>query len=319
MTMASTILSALLPILFVAFLGWLAGRLDLFGPKSTTTLSTFVVRFALPLSLFLAAARTKPEQLTDVRYALSLAAGLIGTYLVGILLGRLLFKRDLQASAVQGLSCSFPNMAYCGPPVLIAAVGAQGVLAVIVGNLIVTLILVPATMVLLHLSAPASAPAGAAESKWRMVGRSLLSAVKQPLVWLPLLGAVVAIAGLHLPTLLDNAVDQIGQSAGGVALFTLGLMLAQKPMHLDREIVANLAVKNLLQPAIFLGAAVALKLPPPLAKEVFLTGVLPTATAASVLAQKYDTYVDQAAGTTVASTFFSIITIAAGLAIVQTF
>ncbi|HVJ54206.1 MAG TPA: AEC family transporter [Aliidongia sp.] len=315
--MTSIILSALLPILFVAFLGWLAGRMALFGPQATTTLSTFVVRFALPLSLFLAAARTKPEQLTDARYALSLAIGLIGSYVLGLLLGRLVFKHDLRASALQGLSCSFPNMAYCGPPVLIAAVGAQGVLAVIVGNLIVTVILVPATMVLLQLAAPATGDK--TESEWRTIARSLMGAVKQPLVWLPVLGAAFALTGLHLPALVDNSVDQIGQSAGGVALFTLGLMLSERRLRLDRDILANLALKNLLQPAILLGAALALKLEPTLAKEVFLTGVLPSATAASVLAQRYDAYVEQAAGTTAASTFFSIITIAGGLAIAATF
>jgi malonate transporter len=315
MSMASIILSALLPILFIAFLGWLAGRLALFGPKATTTLSTFVVRFALPLSLFLAAARTRPEQLLNARYVSSLAVGLIGTFLVGILLGRMVFGRDLRASALQGLSCSFPNLAYCGPPVLIAAVGAQGILAVIVGNLIVTVVIVPATMILLQLSTPAAG--SPAESRWRVVGLALLGAVKQPLVWLPVLGAAIAIVGLPLPALLDDAVDGIGRSAGGVALFTLGLMLAERPLRIDRDIVANLAVKNLLQPALLVGAAIAFELEPTLTKEVFLAGVLPSATAAAVLAQKSGSYVEQAAGTTAASTFFSILTIAGGLTIAQ--
>jgi len=313
--MTTIILGALLPILFVALLGWVAGHLALFGPKATATLSTFVVRFALPLSLFLAAMRTKPEQLMNVRYLSSLAVGLIGTFLVGILLGRLMFGRDLRAAALQGVSCSFPNLAYCGPPVLIAAVGAQGVLAVIVGNLIMTVIIVPATMILLQLSAPVAF--GHADSGWRTVGHAVLGAVKQPLVWLPVSGAVLAIIALPLPTLLDATVDEIGRSAGGVALFTLGLMLAERPLRIDRDIVANLAVKNLLQPALLLGAAVALKLEPTLAKEVFLAGVLPSATAAAVLAQNSGSYVEQAAGTTAASSIFSILTIAGGLTIAQ--
>lgn len=122
--MISIIFSAMLPIVFVAFLGWLAVRMELFGPNSITTLSTFVVRFALPLALFLAAARAKPSDLTDAAYIASLAAGLIGTYVLGILLGRFVFGHDMRTSALEGLACSFPNMAYCGPPVLIAAVGA---------------------------------------------------------------------------------------------------------------------------------------------------------------------------------------------------
>jgi hypothetical protein len=44
--MSAIILIARPPILFVALRDWLVGQLKLFGPKATTTLSTFVVRFA---------------------------------------------------------------------------------------------------------------------------------------------------------------------------------------------------------------------------------------------------------------------------------
>lgn len=314
--MMATILGGLLPILFVAFLGWLAGRIGLFGPKSTTTLSTFVVNFALPLSLFLAAARAKPEQLTDGAYAASLAAGLLGTYLLGIVVAHLVFRHDMRSSTLAGLSCGFPNMAYCGPPVLTAAVGAQGLLAVIVGNLVVTLIMVPLTMVILQLSDPSKA--NEKENEVLLVERSLLGAVKQPLVWLPVLGAILAIVGVRLPDLIDNSVEQIGQAAGGVALFTLGLMLAQNSVRLGRDVVVNVALKNLIQPAIILGAALAFRLDSTLTKEVFLIGVMPSAIEASVLAQRYGTYTQQAAATTAASTFFAIISISLGLAIAAT-
>ena len=311
--MISTILNALLPIIFVTLLGWLARRMRLLGPDAITALSTFVVSFALPLSLFLAAAHTKPAQLTNAAYAASLAAGLLGTYALGIIVSRLMFRHDMQTSALEGLSCGFPNMAYCGPPVLMAAVGVQGLLAVIVGNLIVTLIMVPLTIVLVHV-APAS-NAGKKESEALIIERSLIGALKQPLVWLPVLGAVLAIAGAGLPDLIDNAVDEIGKAAGGVALFTLGLMLPQKFVRLGRDVLANIVLKNFVQAAIMLGAAFALRLDSALTKEVFLIGVLPTTTATSVLAQRYETYAPEAAATCAGSMLFSIATIAGGLAI----
>ncbi|MEX5486631.1 hypothetical protein IC611_17520 [Proteus mirabilis] len=37
---------------------------------------------------------------------------------------------------MQALSVSFPDMAYCGPPVLLATVGSSGLIAMVVGNLI---------------------------------------------------------------------------------------------------------------------------------------------------------------------------------------
>jgi malonate transporter len=134
----------------------------------------------------------------------------------------------------------------------------------------------------------------------------------------PVLGVVLALAGLHLPALVDNAVEEIGKAAGGAALFILGMMMAQNPVRFGRNVLANLALKNFVQPAIMLGAALALKLDPTLTKEVFLIGVMPTATAASVLAQRYGVYGQEAASTTAASTLLAILTISGALAIAST-
>jgi malonate transporter and related proteins len=180
----------------------------------------------------------------------------------------------------------------------------------------VSIIIVPVTIVIMQLAAPAGA--GEAQSEWVQVERSLLGAVKQPLVWLPILGAVLALAGVHLPAIVDNAVDEVGKAAGGAALFTLGMMVAQNPVRLGRDVLANLALKNFVQPAIMLGAALAFKLDPKLTKEVFLIGVMPTATAASVLAQRYGVYAQEAASTTAASTLLAIFTISGALAIAST-
>jgi predicted permease len=173
--------------------------------------------------------------------------------------------------------------------------------------------MLPLTLMVLQLAAPSNG--GENGSKVLLVGRSLLHAVKQPLVWLPVIGAMLAIAGVHLPDLIDNAVEQVGQAAGGVALFILGLMLAQNPVRLGRDVWLNIGLKNLVQPAIILGAALALRLDPTLTKEVFLIGVMPTAIEASVVAERYGAYVHEAAATAAASTFFSIISISLGLSI----
>ena len=49
---------------------------------------------------------------------------------------------------MQALSVSFPDMAYCGPPVLLATVGSSGLIAMVVGNLIYTVIILPFTIMI---------------------------------------------------------------------------------------------------------------------------------------------------------------------------
>ncbi len=77
-----------------------------------------------------------------------------------------------------------------------------------------------------------------------------------------------------------SATDEIGRAAGGVALFTLGLILSGIRPSLDRDIVLNLGLKNLLQPLVMLAVGVAVGLQGELLQQVFLLGVLPAATAA---------------------------------------
>jgi malonate transporter and related proteins len=141
-------------------------------------------------------------------------------------------------------------------------VGPSGVLAVVVGNLVTSLIMIPLTLVLVQ-------------------------------------------------------IGQGGKSAAGVALFTLGLMLYGQRLHVDLDITLNALLKNIGQPAAMLGLTLLLGIHGPLAKELFLTGAIPTATAASMLALRYRTYADEAAASTLVSTVGSIVTVTLAIVLAE--
>lgn len=296
--MIETISQALAPIIFVTALGWCAGRWGILQQTASKPLATFVVTFALPIALLLAAAKTRPEQILNLPYVATLASGLIGIWLLGLLLGRYRGGHTWREATMRAITVSFPNMAYCGPPVLIAAVGPSAVLAVIVGNLIYTLLVLPLSLVLLS--------GGGAR-------QALGKALRQPLVLLPLLGLACALLGIRLPQLLVSATDEIGRAAGGVALFTLGLILSGIRPSLDRDIVLNLGLKNLLQPLVMLAAGLAVGLQGELLQQVFLLGVLPAATAAPTLAMAHGVYSEDAARSVLFSTLLAIPGIALGI------
>lgn len=298
--MIETISEALAPIIFVTLLGWGAGRWKVLPQTASKPLATFVVTFALPIALFLAAAHTRPEQILNLPYVATLATGLIGVWLLGLLLGRYRGGRTWREGAMRGITVAFPNMAYCGPPVLTAAIGPSAVLAVIVGNLIFTLVVIPLSLLLLS--------GGGAR-------QALGKALRQPLVILPLLGLLCALLGIRLPQLLVTATDEIGRAAGGVALFTLDLILSGIQPRLDRDIGLNVALKNLLQPLVMLGVGLAVGLQGGLLQQVFLLGVLPAATAAPTLAMAHGVYTEDAARSVLFSTLVAIPGIALGIAL----
>jgi predicted permease len=311
--MTETILAALLPVVFVVSLGLLAARLGIVEKAAAPEFAEFIVRFALPIALFGGVLKISPAQIENGPYIVAMAVGLMIPYAIAFVIGRFVLRHDLGESALQGLTSAFPSMAYSGLPVLEAVVGPAGVLAVVVGNLVTSLIMIPLTLVLVQIGQGGKTQGSIAA----LIGRSLVDSVKQPVVWLPIAGAVLALSGVHVPQVLDLSFDLIGKSAAGVALFTLGLMLYGQRLHIDFDIALNALLKNIGQPAAMLGLTLLLGIHGPLAKELFLTGAIPTATAASMLALRYRTYADEAAASTLISTVGSIVTITLAIVLAE--
>ncbi|KQV68100.1 AEC family transporter [Rhizobium sp. Root1220] len=305
--MAQTIAQALAPICFCVFLGWTAGRAKIMPTEYGRALARFVVLFALPIALFIAATKANPRDIFDLRTLLALLAGFGLTFLMGWLGGQHLFHHNRADSAVQALTCSFPNISYCGPPVLIASVGSSALLMVVTGNLVAALVIVPIALIIMTRNATEEA------HKVNFTG-AVLHALRQPLLVLPITGALLAVLGVKLPQLAVTSANEVGVAAGGTALFALGLILSAIPLRLDGEIAFNVFVKNVIQPIVILFVAYALGLRGPQLAQVFLLGVLPTAAEVSAIAVARNTYSEKAAGSTIISVLVSIVTISAGVA-----
>ncbi|TCL68292.1 AEC family transporter [Rhizobium sp. BK251] len=308
--MAQTIAQALMPICFCILLGWMAGKTKVMPTEYGRALARFVVLFALPIALFIAATKANPRDIFDIRTFLALLAGFGLTFVIGWLGARHLFRHNETDRAVQALACSFPNISYCGPPVLVAAVGNSALLMVVTGNLVAALVIVPIALVVMARNAKHEA------KKVSFVG-AVARALRQPLLLLPVAGALFAVAGIGLPPLAVTSAKEIGVAAGGTALFALGLILSEAPLRLDREIIFNVLVKNVIQPSVILAVGYALGLRGANLAQAFLLGVLPTAAEVSAIAVARNAYAEKVAGSTTASVLASIVTISVGVAIAR--
>ncbi|HEC8323104.1 TPA: AEC family transporter [Providencia rettgeri] len=300
------ILAALGPIVLGLAVGWLSGKYGFIKREYSQAFADFVVKIALPFALFLAAAQAPPSVLLNIDYLLALAVGLIATYVIGFIFGKFIFRHNKKDAAMQALSVSFPDMAYCGPPVLLATVGSSGLIAMVLGNLIYTVTIIPFTLLMISGS-----------QQGNSILKSVGKAIAQPLVFLPILGAILAILGVKLPEILQNSVNELGKTAGGVALFFLGLLLSGIKLTISKEIVFNVFIKNFVQAALILGTGLALGLQDDLLKAAFIIGVLPTATAVPALAISNQAYTETSAGTVLLSTLAALISIIAGITIVE--
>jgi malonate transporter len=91
-------------------------------------------------------------------------------------------------------------------------------------------------------------------------------------------------------------------------------MLYGTSMKLSRELGSNTVLKNIAQPVLMaamipLFGVAAMEH----SRELILTGAIPVATTSSIIALRYQKYVEKATATIVTSTLFSIITIAAAI------
>jgi hypothetical protein len=276
--MFQIILQALVPVVFVAGLGWLVGRLGILDPQRIRSITTFIVTVALPAALFVGVFSFSRSQLENGSYVLTLAVALMGTWAVGFVLARFAFRGSTPSSGMLAMNSSFPDLAYFGLPVLAAVIGAQGLLPIIVGNLVISVLMVPITMVLLGQMAGA---------KQESLLNNLKSTVKKPLVWAPVLGAILVLFGVHLPPLATESVNLIGKTAGGTALFALGVMLSGLTPRLDKTAISVLLLKNFVQPAIGLAFALTFHMSGVLSKGIVLAAACPCATASAMLASTY--------------------------------
>jgi hypothetical protein len=84
------------------------------------------------------------------------------------------------------------------------------------------------------------------------VVRTIADSAANPLVWAPVLGAIVALFDLPLSPYVSTALNPLAVSAAGVAIFASGLVLAAHQMKLmSSTVIVGSLVSLAVQPALF--------------------------------------------------------------------
>jgi len=304
--MLEIIAKALGPIIVGGGVGLLSGYTGFLKREYSQAFADFVVKIALPIALFVAAANANPATILNLDYALAIGSGLILAFIGAFIVAKLFYKHDQATASMQALGASFPDMAYCGPPILLATIGASGLIAMVIGNLIYTVIVLPIALMLIGANKKGQSPL-----------KNLLNSLRQPLVFLPICGAILSVSGVKLPELAQSSLNELGETAGGVALFFLGLYLSGIKPNIKSEVLVSVFIKNIVQGAIVLGIGLAVGLEGDLLKSAFIIGILPTATATPALAVAQKVYEEEAASTVMISTLLSLVTMAIGIMVVE--
>ena len=308
--MFNLILTALAPVAFVILLGFLAGKTKLISNDGAKSLSTVVVNFALPCALFVSIFGFSPSQFENIPYVLTLLVGITLPFFVAIFMGLVIWKKPPGEAALFGSNSGFPDMAYFGLPVVMTVVGQQGMLPIIVGNIITSIIVIPIVMAMIRKGQSSGSSAG--------LGAIVLNTLKQPVVWAPLIGLGLVLLGFKLPALATDSLKLLGDISGGLALFTLGVLLSFLSPKVDSQVLTVVFLKNIVMPALVLGLALLFKLDATLAKGVVIIAACPAATMGAMLSSQFSVATEKIPGQILASNVAAIFTMAMWIYIAET-
>ena len=311
MSLDHPVLSALLPVVVLIFIGFVAGRARLVQGDSVRDLSNLVFLVLTQALLFRTMATSHVEAL-DFRPVMQyflVASALFFAMLV-------VYGGNSRAS-VMALAGIFSNTLMIGVPLVGLAYGQAGqVLLFTLISLHALILLSLATLVLeLQVAREAAAQTGQAHPIWRTVGSAIKNAIIHP-VPLPILaGMAYSFTGWGLHPVIDKPLVLLGNAFGPLALVLVGVTLSQTPVGQQWKYALRLSlVKTVLHPLLMAAVGWLLGLRGlPLGVMVLAAG-LPIGANVFLFSQRYRKEEDMITAAVAVSTGVSIVSISLVLA-----
>ena len=312
--MLKTIATTLIPVAFVILLGFLAGWRKFFGPEDRATITRLVMIWLLPALLLGGILQTSRAELLNYRIPVIFLLGLLAPFFLVLFIYRNVFHSDRRTAALKANLMTFPDMVFMGIPILHQLFGPASLFPILIANLIPSLIITPLTTLLLEL--------GPGKAKHERAGgrvflATLVKAVRDPKVWVPITGAVLVVLNVRTPQFVISSLDLIGKATTGLSLFVVGLIVAEGRVELSWAAIADIFFKSLVAPALMFCVVLALHVTSVLAREAIILAAIPSAVIASMFAEQYHVMQGESATAVLGTRIASFATIPLVIALTQ--
>lgn len=304
------VVSALIPVVLLIAVGFVAGRRQWIGAAAVKDLSSLVFMVLAPALLFRTMASQQSMQLDLKALAVYFGVALLVYFAVIAVQG---FGRR---SAVLALAATFSNTVMIGVPLVGLAYGQAGLFVLFtLISLHALVLLTVATLVLELAVAREQAAQGQAVTRSALLSTVFMAvrnAVIHPVPLPILVGLLFGQTGLTIPQVIDKPLQLLGQSFGPIALVMVGATLAANPIgvHLRGAFMVALA-KNVLHPVLMAGAGWALGLRGmPLAVMV-MAASLPIGANVFLFSQRYQVAQELVTASVAVSTLLALVSVSA--------
>lgn len=293
------IIGILIPIFLVMGLGAGSVFLKIFSVSDSYIFSRYDYYIGFPILIFYSLLHTAFEKIGNGAFLATNILNLTITVLL-ILLVSYFFKVKREFIGVLILTGIFGNVAYMGIPLNEALFGKEGVgyASVVIG--LVSIFCLSVGIFFFEFFS-------SAHVKTLALFKNLL---KNPIIIAVFFGIAASAFHAQFPSPLENFLSLVSKSASPIALFAIGMFLAQKFVASEKGYIFMLCFLNLIAlPLITLGIGQLFGLSGVPLKVSFLQAAMPLAVTNFVIAQKYKLYENAVASAIVISTVCSILTI----------
>lgn len=303
----SPVFSALLPVVLLITIGFVAGRAGFIRAEATKDLSNLVFMVLTPALLFRTMSTVHVEQLNFKPVAMYFVAALL---LFGSLL---LYKGLSRRAAVLALACTFSNTVMIGIPLIGLAYGQAGLVTLFTLISVHALILLTLATIVLEMVAAREEQATGIGGE-RHMAMTVLSAIKGGIIHpvpLPIIvGLLFAQTGLVLPEVVDKPLHLLGNAFGPVALLLVGVTLTQVQIgdHLKSALGISV-LKNLALPALVAALGLALGMSGLHLTVMIVAAALPMGANVFLFAQRYEVAQDLVTASMAVSTVLGLASI----------
>ena len=304
----ASILDAVVPLFAVIFAGFLAGRTRMIPEDAVRGINRFVFTFAMPPMLFRLMATTDVTALGQGSFLVGFFWAELMVFLIGAILGGLLFRQRFADMVMQGFGSSFSNGVLIALPLLISLSGEAGAVPAL---LLFTLDVLMFSAITTMLEIARARDGSGGGSALAAVRTSALAILKNPIIMSTLIGILWGIAGLPLPSLVSKTFGFLGQAAPPAALFALGATLAYRRIQGSVGSASIMvALKLFVHPAlVFLALTLLIPVEPFWVHAVVVFAACPIGANVYVFAQHYGVQVTAASAAILVSTGLAMLTI----------
>ena len=299
------VLSNLIGLFLMMGVGYAAAKAKWTPEGGPEWISAFLLKIALPCTILAAMAsrESDPDFLRDC--LITLVIGAVFFPLAVLLFRKVfvpLFRVPERKRGIWTFSSLFSNFGFMGYPVVGALMGQEAVvLAVILGiDINLTMYSVGAMMV----ASDGKGPGGKLPIRKAILNTPNVATV---------LGLLVFLTGVKLPSALMMPITSIGNVTTPLSMVMAGMVMARSRLATlfgDKHAYSASALRLLFVPLLLLLVLRLLPIANPLiVPTIVVVMAMPTASAATILAQSYKGDVEFAAKTTLITSILCIVTI----------